>query len=182
MGQGQDELRWERFRLAYENARPSLESSSGWFGVSVPLLEKLRQRRRRVTDRSLELVASGLDIQARLLLHESRVLSALVDLDATSAADFVTSPWGDLIMLGRGCEDLFGRPQSELLRRNVGELFEQPPSLSDGGEPRQVRIRRPGGDRAYGAAITSAAHSPVEDSDRFVTVLHSTPSTAKLEG
>ena len=182
MEQGRDELRWERFRLAYENARPSLESSSDWFGVSVPLLEKLRQRKRRVTDRSLELVVSGLDLQARLLLHESRVLSALVDLDATSAADFVTSPWGDVILVGRGCEELFGRPASELLRRSLGELFEQPPSLSDGGEPRQVGVRRPDTTLAFGAAITSAAHSPAEDSDRLVTVLHSTPSTAKSEG
>lgn len=170
-----DELRWQYFDAAYQHASPDAAQLAEDLSRSLPLLEKIRQRKRRVTDDTLHGAWLGLDTMARLLIHDARVLRALIEVDAIDSIDVVCSPWGKVLIDSQGAGKLFGPDRTELVGANLGELFQSPPHLIDSDEVHRVVAHylsptTRGGVR-FGSAVVSAAHSPIGKCDWFVTVL-----------
>ena len=170
-----DELRWRYFNRAEADARPKLARFSDGLGLSVPLLQKIRQKRRRVTEATLRAARTSFDRQGRFLIHDARVLSALGESSATHAVDLSVTPWGN-VMYGEGdVEELLGYEASEVIGVPLGRLFQTPPPLADRDKPIEVTAwyADPDSEGAvtFGTAIVSAENSPITQCDWFVTIL-----------
>ena len=170
-----DELRWRYFNRAEAQARPKLATFSEGLGLSFPLLQKIRKRRRRVTDATLRSARTSFDVQGRLLIHEARVLAALIDASATHAADLVVTPWGIVMYADGDVEELLAHESADVTGVPLGSLFQTPPPLADRDKPIEVTAwyADPDSEGAvtFGTAIVSAETSPITQCDWFVTIL-----------
>ena len=141
-----DQLKRHLFTKAVRNAQPEIGRLARDSKMSVSLIDKIRWKKRRPTDRALHALADGLEIHTYSLREMSRLLRGTVETNATDYVYVSCDKDGMIDAVSVNVLHVFGVEPDVLLGASYKRLFLEAPDLVDGDEGQRVVVRRGDGE------------------------------------